>query len=392
MRRGAAHAILLAFLVAGIALIGSAASQATSVMLLGDQTVEPKADNNPAGVAEAFQTTAATTGSVAKLTVYVDTGSTATSLTAGLYTDNAGHPGTLLGQGTLNAPASGAWNDISVPGLPVTAGASYWITLLSPSGTINFRDRCCGAGTPSESSSQRTLTTLPSSWTTGKTYKDGPLSAYGSSADTPVLVVSPASLSFAASVGGTDPAPQTFGISNGGGGTLGWTATTNSTWLSVSPTSGSGPATATATVTAGALAAGTYSGTITVAAPGAQGTPQTVTVGLVVTAPDNQAPTPPANLAASVSGSTVALSWTASTDNVGVTRYDVYRSTTSGFTASSANKIGQSPSPSYADTGLAAGTYYYLVAAEDAAAKRERILEPGVRRGQRPGAARLPRR
>ena len=367
MRRRGTHVLLLSLLVAGIALLGSQASHAISVLLLGDQIVEPKADNNPGGVAEAFQTTAAATGSVAKLTVYVDTGSTASSLTAGLYVDNAGHPGTLLGQGTLNAPTAGAWNDVSLPGVPVMAGASYWITLLSPSGTLNFRDRCCGGGSASESSSQRTLTTLPSSWTTGKTYKDGPLSAYGSSADTPVLVVSPASLSFVASVGGPNPAQQAFGISNGGGGMLSWSAASSASWLSLSPTSGSGPTTAFATATVGGLAAGTYLGTITVSAPGAQGTPQTVSVTLVVTAPDNQAPTPPGNLTASASGGTVALSWTASTDNVGVTRYDVYRSTTDGFTASGANKIGQSTGPSYADTGLAAGTYYYLVAAEDAA-------------------------
>src|SRR5262249_18613675 len=62
----------------------------------------------------------------------------------------------------------------------------------------------------------------------------------------------------------------------------------------------------------------------------------------------------------------VSLSWTASTDNVGVGRYDVYRSTTSGFTPSAANKVGQSTTTSYTDAGLAAGTYYYLVDAADA--------------------------
>lgn len=32
---------------------------------------------------------------------------------------------------------------------------------------------------PSETSSQTTLTTLPSTWSTGKVYNEGPLSAYG---------------------------------------------------------------------------------------------------------------------------------------------------------------------------------------------------------------------
>jgi chitodextrinase len=46
-----------------------------------------------------------------------------------------------------------------------------------------------------------------------------------------------------------------------------------------------------------------------------------------VTVPDTVAPTAPTNLAAqAVSGARVNLSWTASTDNVGVARYEVYRS------------------------------------------------------------------
>src|SRR5262249_52483601 len=77
-------------------------------------------------------------------------------------------------------------------------------------------------------------------------------------------------------------------------------------------------------------------------------------------------PTAPTNPTASGGIGSVSLSWTASTDNVGVDHYDVYRSTTSGFTPSAANKVGQSTTTSYTDAGLAAGTYYYLVDAADA--------------------------
>ena len=42
-------------------------------------------------------------------------------------------------------------------------------------------------------------------------------------------------------------------------------------------------------------------------------------------------------------------------------------STTSGFTPSTANRIAQPTGRSYTDTGLAAGTYFYKVTAEDAA-------------------------
>ena len=82
---------------------------------------------------------------------------------------------------------------------------------------------------------------------------------------------------------------------------------------------------------------------------------------------DTTAPTAPADLTGSATGGTVNLSWTASTDDVGVARYNVHRGTTPGFTPTSANRIAQPTATAYADAGLAAGTYYYRVTAEDAA-------------------------
>ncbi len=82
---------------------------------------------------------------------------------------------------------------------------------------------------------------------------------------------------------------------------------------------------------------------------------------------DAQPPTAPTGLTVTGSVGTAALSWTASTDNVGVTGYNVYRSTTSGFTPSGSNLAGATTATSFTNTGLAAGTYYYLVTAQDAA-------------------------
>ena len=52
---------------------------------------------------------------------------------------------------------------------------------------------------------------------------------------------------------------------------------------------------------------------------------------------------------------------------MGVVRYNVHRSQTAGFTPSAGNRIAQPTGTSYTDSGLAAGTYYYRVTAEDAA-------------------------
>ena len=82
---------------------------------------------------------------------------------------------------------------------------------------------------------------------------------------------------------------------------------------------------------------------------------------------DSQPPSAPSSLMASGGIGSVSLTWTAATDNKGVVRYNVHRSTTSGFTASAANRIAQPTGTSYTDAGLVAGTYHYLVTAEDAA-------------------------
>jgi len=75
---------------------------------------------------------------------------------------------------------------------------------------------------------------------------------------------------------------------------------------------------------------------------------------------DTQAPTTPTNLSATaISSSQINLSWTASTDNVGVTGYRIYRGGT---------QIGTAATNSYSNTGLSPSTSYsYTVAAYDAA-------------------------
>lgn len=100
----------------------------------------------------------------------------------------------------------------------------------------------------------------------------------------PTIGVSPSSFSFTATVGGANPASQSLSITNTGAGTLNWTASSNQTWLSVSPTSGTAPSTATVSTNITGLAAGTYNGAITITATGATNTPLSVPVTLTVNA------------------------------------------------------------------------------------------------------------
>ena len=79
-----------------------------------------------------------------------------------------------------------------------------------------------------------------------------------------------------------------------------------------------------------------------------------------------RAPSVPGSLSAVGSVGRATLSWSASTDNVGVLRYNVHRGTSAGFTATLANRIAQPGSPGYVDV-TAPGSYFYKVTAEDAA-------------------------
>src|SRR5436305_8828068 len=148
-------------------------------VLVGNAASEAEVDSNTAGQAEAFKTTAAASGSVIQLRIFLDAGSTAGSVVVGLYSNNAGHPGSLLASGTISAPVAGQNNQVTVSGAAVTAGQTYWIAVLGQNGTVKFRDRgAVGAGN-SETSQQTALAGLPASWTTGASFADGALSAAG---------------------------------------------------------------------------------------------------------------------------------------------------------------------------------------------------------------------
>lgn len=100
----------------------------------------------------------------------------------------------------------------------------------------------------------------------------------------PTIVLDPVTLDFTAVQDGAPPASQTFNITNTGDGTLDWTATADS-WITLSPTSGTGPATVTVDIDQTGLTAGTHNGTITVTDPAASNSPQEVAVTLVLDPP-----------------------------------------------------------------------------------------------------------
>jgi hypothetical protein len=149
-------------------------------VLVGNAATEVKVDTNAAGKAEAFKAVAATTGSVSALRIFLDATSAAPNVVIGLYNNSAtNHPGTLLTTGTITAPVANAQNSVSVAPAAVTAGQTYWVAVLAPSGTIKFRDHAAVGANASETSASGTLAVLPNTWTTGAAFTDGNISAVG---------------------------------------------------------------------------------------------------------------------------------------------------------------------------------------------------------------------
>ncbi len=148
------------------------------------------------------------------------------------------------------------------------------------------------------------------------------------------------------------------------GANLGWGAATDNVGVIGYIVRRNGTQIATPTTTtfadAGLSAGTTY--TYTVAARDAAGNVSSAASASVTTAsaPDTTPPSQPSGFSAAAAGSTGAnLSWTASTDNVGVTGYIVRRNGT---------QIATPTTTTYSDVGLSAGTTYtYTVAARDAA-------------------------
>ncbi|HEX6342277.1 PQQ-dependent sugar dehydrogenase [Umezawaea sp.] len=88
----------------------------------------------------------------------------------------------------------------------------------------------------------------------------------------------------------------------------------------------------------------------------------TVTITVPRCQSDTEPPTTPTGVTATASGTAVTVRWTASTDNIGVTGYEVLRDGT---------QVGSTTATSFTDSGLTADTSYrYQVRARDAQANR----------------------
>jgi uncharacterized protein (TIGR03437 family) len=98
-----------------------------------------------------------------------------------------------------------------------------------------------------------------------------------------VIAVSPATLAFNYTTGGSVPAAASVQITNSGSGTLAWTATASAAWLTVAPASGTAPSALSVSLSPAGLSPNTYTGNVLISASGASNTPFSIAVTLTVT-------------------------------------------------------------------------------------------------------------
>ncbi len=143
----------------------------------------------------------------------------------------------------------------------------------------------------------------------------------------PEISLNRSHLYFGATTAGTATAAQTVIINNIGGGTLAWTAYSETVWLSISPNSGIGHGVITISINPSGLSIGTFTGFITVSDPYAGNSPQTTSVALTIyddgstTIPFGEFATPAHG--ATVSGSIPVTGW--ALDDIGVENVKIYR-------------------------------------------------------------------
>lgn len=172
------------------------------------------------------------------------------------------------------------------------------------------------------------------------------------------LDAAPTMLSFQAVQGGTNPPSQFVNILKNNDRTLSWSSNDNATWVSLSPTTGSitNSAQISVSVNPTGLAAGTYTGTVTVSVK--KGGNISVPVTLTVTS--ESTPSATSTTLSSSSATTATLSWSPST-STNLAGYKVYVGTASAVYSSSLS-VGNVTSYTVSNLGVGS-TYYFAVAA-----------------------------
>ena len=158
--------------------------------------------------------------------------------------------------------------------------------------------------------------------------RDAFVAKISETASRPTIRLSRSALNFGALAGGVSTPAQSVIVSNAGGGTLLWAASSDKDWLSVSPTSGTGTTTIQISVDSAGLSAGKNSGIVAVSNSDYANDVQMIYVTLVIKPLwSNEAPTgafdTPLDGTSGITGAIPVTGW--AVDDIEVTKVEIKR-------------------------------------------------------------------
>jgi len=248
--------------------------------------------------------TSTSSGTTSTSTTSTSSGSTSTTTTSTTSTTSSPIPtptpstGQLPGTMTFTGMEGGSNPSPQTINITNTGGGTLswsasqsasWLTLNPASGTTTTETDVITVAANTAGLSQNTYTTTITVSAPGSTTATQQVPVTLTvTPPTSTIGQSPASLTFVAQQGGSQPSVQTFNITNKGKGTLTWTVSEATGWLSLTPASGT-TTTETdviaVTVNTAGLTTNTYTAPIAITASGASNTPQQLMVSLAITAP-----------------------------------------------------------------------------------------------------------
>jgi YD repeat-containing protein len=289
--------------------------------------------------------------------------------TAALFTWLVGHGATanaaVPSAPTMKTPVSNSELNITVPWTASATGTvtGYQVERCKNSGCTNFA-QIAAVGSTVTSYADNTLN--PSSV---YRYRVRATSSSGSSAYSAIGTATTQAFAAPTSLSASSASATAINLSfvrSSSGGTSS-TLIERCTGSSCSNFAQVGTSTTTSFSNTGLTPQTTYRYRIRATDPVGNFSPYSSIVSASTPATDTQAPTTPTGLAGSAASSTqINVSWTASTDNVGVANYQLQRCTGSGCTSFAA--LATVTTTSFTDTGRTPSTTYrYRVLAADAA-------------------------
>ena len=159
-----------------LTVVAPSTTTTASAALVGAQTAYSGKSVNGTGAAQDYAFTNATSGTVDTLHIHLAAVSTSDKAEVGLYSGTSSSASTRLGDCVITSPAASAWNACPIAAITITAGNTYWLAVLQPTGatgTLAYSEGQVSRAPATYLSNSGNLASLPATWTNGEGFSGG---------------------------------------------------------------------------------------------------------------------------------------------------------------------------------------------------------------------------